>query len=154
MRDRRFVAVHRGGPLSLEHHRLLMGWARDCALHVLPLFGEPVDERLIRALEVAQAWQRGEVKVGVAMRAAVQSHAAAREAANPSAVAVARAVGHAVATAHMADHSLGAPWYGLKAVKAAGQSVELERVWQDEQIPLEVRELVLSGLDDKGLVLV
>jgi hypothetical protein len=151
MRDRRFVAAHRGGPLSLEHHRLLMGWARHCALHVLPLFGEPVDERLSRALEVAQAWQLGKVSVGGAMKAAVQSHAAAREASTPMAVAVARAVGHAVATAHMADHALGPAWYGLKAVKAAGQSVELERAWQDEQIPMEIRALVLSARGDRRI---
>jgi hypothetical protein len=69
----------------------------------------------------------------------------AREWANPVAVAAARAVGQAVATVHMADHSLGAAEYALKAVKAAGGSVELERTWQDEQLPAEVRELVLSA---------
>jgi hypothetical protein len=40
-----------------------------------------------------------------------------------TAIAVARSVGHAVATAHIADHSLGAAWYALKAVKSAGKSI-------------------------------
>lgn len=145
MRDQRFVAVHRGGPLSLEHHRLLMGWAHDCAGHVLALFGFDIDERLLAALKTAKAWQHGETSVGAARNASVAAHAVARESLTPSAIAVARAVGHAVATAHMADHSLGAAWYALKAVKAASQSIEPERDWQNEQIPDEIKELVLSA---------
>ena len=34
MRDRRFVAVHRGGPLDRERHRLLAVWAAECAEHL------------------------------------------------------------------------------------------------------------------------
>ena len=153
MRDQRFIAVHRGGLLSLEHHRLLIRWAHDCAEHVLPLFGPVPDERLRHALRVAKAWEGGQASVGEARKASVEAHAAAREvareASNPSAIAVARAVGHAVATAHMADHALGPAWYALKAVEAAGQSVEAERIWQDEQIPAEIRELVLSARQSK-----
>jgi hypothetical protein len=149
MRDKRFVAVHRGGPLSLEHHRLLMGWAHDCAEHVLPLFGDQIDERLRTALLTAKAWQRGENSVGDARNASVAAHMVARETTASSAIATARAVGQAVATAHMADHSLGAAWYALKAVKSAGQATELERNWQNEQIPDEIKELVLSAREDK-----
>jgi len=63
-----------------------------------------------------------------------------------SAIAAARAAGHAVATAHMADHSLGPVIYGQKAIEAAGGSIDLERVWQLEHLPKEVRELVVSAL--------
>jgi hypothetical protein len=150
MRDRRFVAVHRGGLLSLEHQRLLMRWAHDCAQHVLPLFGDTeLDERLRHALETAQAWERGETSVGAAMKASVGAHAVARAASSPSATFVARAVGQAVATAHMADHSLGAAWYALKAVKSAGQAIEVERIWQDQHTPPEIAELVSSAREDK-----
>jgi hypothetical protein len=149
MRDQRFVAVHHGGSLSLEHHRLLIAWAQTCAEHVLPLFGDDIDERLLAVLKTAKAWQRGEISVGDARKASVAAHAVAREMTAPSGIAVARAVGHAVATAHMADHSLGAAWYALKAVKFAGQSIELERIWQNEQIPNEVKALVLSAREDK-----
>ena len=45
----------------------------------------------------------------------------------------------------MADHSLGAALYALKAVKNAGGSVIEERKWQDEQLPLEIRDLVLTA---------
>lgn len=37
MRDARFIVEHRRGPLSLADHRALMGWARECASHVLRL---------------------------------------------------------------------------------------------------------------------
>jgi hypothetical protein len=115
---------------------------------VLPLLQGDVDPRLETALDVADAWARGEVPTGAAMRASVQAHAAARDAkASGDAVteAVARACGQAVATAHMADHSLGGAWYALKAVKRAGGSLEDERAWQDAQTPLEVKALVLEA---------
>src|SRR6476619_6497188 len=108
MRDRRFVAVHRGGPLDKARHMMLASWAADCAERVLPLFEEcSSDDRPRRAIETARAWARGEVPVGAAQKAAVKAHAAARSVTNEAAVAAARAAGHAVATAHMAEHSLG-----------------------------------------------
>jgi len=36
MRDKRFIAEHRDGPLKKEQHRLLIKWACDCAENVLP----------------------------------------------------------------------------------------------------------------------
>jgi hypothetical protein len=147
MRDRRFVAVHRGGPLDRERHRLLATWAAACAEQVLPNFTAcSPDDRPRRAIEVARAWGRGQISVGEAMRAAQEAHAAAREAPNKSAAAAARAAGHAVATAHMADHSLGAALYALKSVEAAGASVDPVRAWQLDQLPDPMRELVISAL--------
>jgi hypothetical protein len=49
----------------------------------------------------------------------------------------------------MADHSLGASLYALKAVEAAGASADVERAWQVEQLPDEVRELVVSAMDSR-----
>ncbi len=144
MRDRRFVAEHRGGPLKKEQHYQLMEWACGCSEHVLPLSGKKAD-RLENALNVAKAWAQGKASVGDARKASVAAHAAARESSGPGAAAVARSVGHAVATAHMADHSLGAAWYALKAVKNAGKPVDEERKWQDGRLPPEIRELVLSA---------
>jgi hypothetical protein len=144
MRDRRFVAVHRGGPLDAARHRLLAAWAADCAEHVLSLFKEcSPDDRPQRAVEMAKAWARGEVSVGDAQKAAVGAHAAARDVTRKSASAAARAAGHAVATAHMADHCLGASTYALKAVEA---SADIERTRQVEQLPDEVRELIVSAM--------
>lgn len=149
MRDRRFIAAHRGGPLQKEQHRQLMLWACRCAEHVLPLLGEAVDERLKNAMVVAKQWAAGNTSTGEAMQASVAAHAVAKASADPVAIAVARAVGHAVATAHMADHSLGGALYALKALKLAGKSIDAERKWQRAQLPSAVRELVLSAMTEK-----
>ena len=146
MRDHRLIAVHRGGPLTLEHHRQLITWAADCAEHVLPLAGNlSNDQCLLEAIKVARAWAKGEVPVGTAQKASLGAHATAREALTPTATAVARAVGQAVATAHMADHSLGGALYALKAIEADGQPMDLEYHWQLQQLPLELRTLVFSA---------
>ena len=152
MRDKRFIAEHRGGSLKKEQHYQLIKWACDCAEHVLHLFGEKIDVRLINALNVAKEWKQGNASVGDARKASVGAHAVARESSNQTAISVARSVGHAVATAHMADHSLGAAWYALKAVKHAGESIDAERKWQDEQLPSEIKELVLTARKTRKLI--
>lgn len=157
MRDERFKANHRGGPLSLQRHHLLAAWAADCAEHVLPLFNNqhPKDNRPRKAIEAARAWSRGEITVGAARTAATAAHAAAREAHDGAARYVARATGHAVATAHMADHAPGAAVYALKAIQAATDNqnedtaVAQEHNWQKEHLPEEIRELILSTFEQK-----
>ncbi|MFX1451629.1 MAG: putative immunity protein [Promethearchaeota archaeon] len=151
MRDIRFIAEHRGGPLKKEQHYQLIKWACDCAENVLHLFGEKIDERLKNALNVAKEWKQGIASVGDARKASLSAIAVANESSNPTAIAVARSVGHAVATAHMADHSLGAALYALKAVKHAGKSIDAERKWQDEQLPSEIKELVLTARKRKKI---
>jgi hypothetical protein len=142
MRDRRFVAVHRGGLLSKEHHSLLMSWAYACTTHVLGYFGQPkIDERLNEALRVAKAWERGAFSVGDARKASMAAIAVASENTNPASIAL--------ATAHMADHSLRAADYALKAIKISGQSVNAERKWQDERLPLGIKDLILSVRNGK-----
>jgi hypothetical protein len=145
MRDKRFIAEHRGGLLTKKHHRQLMIWACICTEHVLPLLGGTLDDRLKNALLIAKEWANGNTTVGEAMKASVGAHAVARELTNPTSIAVARAVGQAVASAHMADHSLGAAIYSLKAIKSAGKSMETERKWQNEQLPLEIKGIVLTA---------
>lgn len=145
MRDKRFITEHRGGPLKKEQHHELIQWASDSAKHVLYLFGEPVDPRLLNALKVAGDWKEGSASVGDARNASLEAIVVAKESSNPTQTMVARSVGHAVATAHMADHSIVAAWYALKAVKNADKSIDNERRWQDNQLPPEIRGLVLSA---------
>jgi hypothetical protein len=151
MRDKRFIAEHRGGPLKREQHYQLIQWACECAEHVLYLLGEKIDERLKNALKMAQQWKQGNASVGNARKASLDSIAIARESSNLTTIAVARSIGHAVATAHMADHSLGAALYALKAVKNAGKSIDAERKWQDEQLPPEIKELVLTARQSRKI---
>ena len=149
MRDIRFIAEHRGGLLTKEKHGQLINWACDCAENVLPLFGEKLDGRLKNALLIAKEWAKGNASVGDARNASIKAIAVANESSNPIAIAVARSVGHAVATAHMADHSLGAALYALKAVKNAGKSIDTERKWQNEQLPSGIIELVITSRSKK-----
>jgi hypothetical protein len=144
MRDKRFIAEHRGGLLRKKQHYLLMEWARSCAKHVTHLLGKAIDARLERALDVAMRWKKGNASVGDARKASIDAIRAARELSEPVAAAVTRSAGHAVATAHMADHSIGAAWYALRAVKNAGGSIDYERQWQDRHLPVSIRDLVTS----------
>ena len=144
MRDNRFIAEHRGGLLTKKHHHQLMIWACICAEHVLPLLDGTLDERLKNALLIAREWANGNTTAGEAMKASAGAHAVARVLTDPTSIAVARAVGQAVASAHMADHSLEAAIYALKAIKSAGKSIVTERKWQNEQLPLEIKEIVLT----------
>jgi hypothetical protein len=129
-----FITEHRGGPLTMENHRNLMKWAIECAEHVLTLIDNEIDERLLYALDVAKEWENGNVSTGVAMKASLGAHEVARESEDRVSKAIARAIGQAVATAHMADHSLGAAFYGLKAVKLANKNVDIEKDWQIKKL--------------------
>ncbi len=133
-RDPRFMTLRRGGTLSDANHHLLALWAAACAEHVLPLFEavQPLDPRPRRAVEQARAWTRGESTMTQARSAA----------------------GYAAAVAHVAAHELGAAAYAIKAARAAAPKGEGEQAgrqecqWQREQLPDEIRELVL---DDQRL---
>jgi len=154
-RDPRFVTVRRGGTLKDADHRLLAVWAATCAEHVLHFFEQahPGDGRPRLAIGEARAWVRGEITMTEARTAAFAAHDAAREASGAAREA-ARAAGHAVAVAHMADHELGAAAYAIRAVRAAADPDDCDEAgraecrWQHEQIPFEIRELVL---DDERL---
>ena len=147
MRDRRFVAEHRGGPLARDSHVFLARWAADCAERVLHLFSRCSDDiRPQHALDIARAWARGEVKTGEAMKASLAAHSAARRVKDKTAIAAARAAGQAVATAHCADHSMGALLYALKALEASGSPSGSELRLQLAKLPEHLREPVASGI--------
>jgi len=154
-RDPRLVTLRRGGTLKDDDHRLLALWAATCAEHVLHFFEQahPGDGRPRLAIGEARAWVRGEITMTAARTAAFAAHDAAREASGAAREA-ARAAGHAVAVADMADHELGAAAYAIRAVRAAADPDDRDEAgraecrWQHEQIPFEIRELVL---DDERL---
>jgi len=156
MRDKRFIAVHRGGQLTKDNQKKLIGWAISCSEHVLPMFGDTVDKQLTHAIVVAKEWEKGKCTTGEAIKSAREVHALAKKLTNPVSIAIARSIGHAVATAHMADHSLGGALYALKAVKLMGKSLDAERAWQLHELkklPPEIVDLVLVTMKvkEKGL---
>jgi hypothetical protein len=144
MRDKRFIAEHRGGSLKKEQHKQLMIWACQCVEHVLPLVEKTVQLRLTFAIETAYQWTKGLATVGDARKASLDVIAVANKLTDPKEIAIARAVGHAVATAHMSDHSIRAADYALKALKHAGISIDSEREFQNKLLPTEIIELVIS----------
>lgn len=147
MRDRRWVAEHRGGDLPMSQHRLLMRWACDVAEHLLgELAREMEDDRPRQAIVVGRLWAEGRVKTGVAMKAAVAAHAAAREAVLPEWVFVARATGHAAATAHAADHSMGAMIYAIKAWRARGENPQPFWKMHRLSMPKDWRTWLMEGV--------
>jgi hypothetical protein len=155
VRDPRFVTIRRGGTLDDAHHRLLAVWAATCAAHVLHLFesAEPSDPRPRHAIEQIRAWSRGEVTMSESRSAGGHAMAAARGLSGAARYA-AFAAGQAGAVAHVAAHELGAAAYAIKAARAAAaadeavQAARLECRWQREQLPDEIRDLVL---DDQRL---
>lgn len=153
MRDKRFIAEHRGGHLTKEQHKQLILWACKCVENILPLFTKPIDKRLTNAIIIAKDWTKDMASVRDARNASFDAIAVANELKDPIKIAVARSVGHAVATAHMADHSLRAAEYALKAVKLADKSSDNERKWQDKNLSPNIIELVLSTRDNQKIKL-
>ena len=130
-----------------QEHRLLTVWASDCAEHVLPYFEEtyPEDNRPRKAIEAARAWERGDLPMVDARKAAFASHAAARAANNAAAQAAARAAGHAAATAHVADHARHAAAYAIKAATTSAITSNIataESDWQYQHLPERLRSIL------------
>ena len=153
--DPRLVTIRRGGTLTDADHQLIALWAADCTEHVLHYFEQvrPGDERPRRAIELARAWSRGEVRMMVARAAAGHANGAARDLSGAARKA-AHSAGQAGAVPHVAAHGLGAAAYAILAVREASPAEEREATgqrecqWQRAQLPREIRELVL---DDQRL---
>lgn len=154
-RDPRFVTIRRGGTLTDDHHHLLAIWAADCAQHVLHFFedAQPDDDRPRNAIEQVRAWARGEISMTQSRSAGGHAMGAARDLSG-SARFAAYSAGQAAVVAHVAAHELGAAAYAIKAVRASAlpderdEAGRIECQWQREQLPDEIRELVL---DDQRL---
>lgn len=155
VRDLRLVTIRRGGTLTDADHHLLALWAASCAEHVLDLFeaARPADRRPGRAIEHARAWARGEIPMSQARAAGGHAMAAARDLSGAPRHA-AYAAGQAAVVAHVAAHELGAAAYAIKAARAAAPTGQAEIArrreceWQRDQLPEQIRELVL---DDQRL---
>ncbi|MDN6134170.1 MAG: hypothetical protein L0J03_08705 [Brevibacterium sp.] len=149
VRDPAMVTARRGGTLSNDDHRLLALWAADCAEHGVHLVEceVPGDTRVRDAVDAARAWADGTMPMmqaravgGHAMGAARPLRGAARFAAY--------AAGQAACVGHVAEHDLGAAAYAIKAARGANPEDPAagrhERDWQREQLPDQVRRLVLA----------
>jgi hypothetical protein len=134
-----------------QEHRALARWAADCAEHVFPIFEcmYPQDDRPRKAIQAARAWERGDLMMADARKAAFAAHAAARAADHPAAKAAARAAGHAAATAHIAGHARHAAAYAVKAAETNGIVAEAESDWQLQRLPEHLRPILFPILKEK-----
>lgn len=151
VRDPRLVTIRRGGTLTDADHQALALWAATCAERVLPLFEaeQPGDDRPRSAIAHVRGWVRGEVPMMVSRAAGGHAMGAARPLRGPARFA-AYAAGQAACVAHVAEHDLGAAAYAIKAAAAAvpagerAATMSSECQWQREQLPAELRDLVLE----------
>jgi hypothetical protein len=128
------------GLVKKTSHKALAIWANDCVEHVIQYFEEeyPEDNRPRKAIETLNSWiNTGVLKMADIRRAALASHAAAREVGeNNAARSAARAAGQAVATVHVPAHSISAANYALQAIYRAANppdsdtAIAKERTWQ------------------------
>jgi hypothetical protein len=116
--------------IGKQDHRTLVLWALDTGKEILEIYNTafPGDPRPSQALEAAEAWSRGVIKMPIAKIAARQTHEAARDAKSAkgtlalgdskieAAVAAAHAMGQIIGVVHVATHS---PAYAAYAVQAA-----------------------------------
>ena len=104
--------------IQLQNHRTLVMWALDCAKVPLKQFeAKYPDERRPRiCLELCEDWARGRIKMPIAKRAILGSHAVAKEINDSEYGALCHAIGHAGATVHVETHALGLAFYELTAI--------------------------------------
>jgi hypothetical protein len=152
MRDKNWVLEHRGGSLKIDQQKQLMKWSIECVNHLLPLLNNNINEKITNAITVGNNWITGKATTGDAIKSAREILKYVRTLDNELEIAITRAAGQAVATAHMADHSMGPVYYGIKAIKINGGSIDSEIKWQIGQLPNNIRELVVNGLKNKGII--
>jgi hypothetical protein len=144
--------------LTDANHHLLALWAAICAEHVLHFFeSTTTDSRPRHAIEETRAWVKGEITMMQARAAGGNAMGAARNLKGAARFA-AYASGQTAVVAHIAAHELGAAAYAIKAVQAAASNDNPAKAgreecqWQREQLPDEIRELVLDDQRIRNVV--
>lgn len=104
--------------IEIQNHRTLVMWALDSAKLPLTQFEAkyPAELRPRTCLELSEAWARGKVKMSIAKRAILDSHAVAKVIDDSECGALCHAIGHAGATVHVETHAIGLPFYELTAL--------------------------------------
>jgi hypothetical protein len=116
--------------LGRQDHRTLVLWALETGQEILTVFTQtfPEDPRPSLALQAAEAWSRGEIKMPMAKRAAKETHEAAKDAKATkgtldiddskisAAVAAAHAMGQVIGVVHVGTHSTAYAAYAVQAL--------------------------------------
>lgn len=101
-----------------QNHRVMALWAFDFARESVAELEEkyPQEKRPREALEAAEDWACGKIKMGLAQRKILDCHAFAKEIEDRADIAVCHAIGQACAVVHTAGHAIGYPIYDLTAI--------------------------------------
>ena len=101
-----------------QSHRTMVLWALDLAGESVAELEEkyPDEPRPREALEAAQAWAAGDIKMRLAQRKILDCHAFAKDLDSKEDIALCHAVGQACAVVHTAGHAMGYPMYELSAI--------------------------------------
>lgn len=104
--------------IEAQNHRTLVMWALDCGQIPLVQFEAkyPDETRPRVCLDLCDDWARGKIKMSVAKRAILDSHAVAKEIDDNEYGAICHGIGHAGATVHVGTHAIGLPIYELTAI--------------------------------------
>lgn len=119
--------------IETQSKETLSHWAVDYSSKVLlPIWNEyfPNDSRPGEALEAANEWWDGKIKLPQAKGIILKCHEAAREAeGSPATQAAARAIGQSASTIHSVRHCVGLAFYGALAVVYHQNGTDL--LWEE-----------------------
>lgn len=101
-----------------QSHRTMVLWALDLAAESVAKLEEkyPDEPRPREALEDAQAWAEGKIKMRLAQRKILDCHAFAKEIDSKEDIALCHAIGQACAVVHTAGHAIGYLMYELSSI--------------------------------------
>lgn len=101
-----------------QNHRVMALWAFDFALESIIKIEEkyPGEKRPREALEAAEDWAAGKIKMLPVQRKILDCHAFAKEIDCKEDIAVCHSIGQACAVVHTAGHAIGYPIYDLTAI--------------------------------------
>lgn len=101
-----------------ENHRIMVLWALDLAGESVANLEEkyPGEKRPREAVEAAQDWAFGKIKMRLVQRKILDCHAFAKEIDCKEDIAVCHAIGQACAVVHTVGHAIGYPIYDLTSI--------------------------------------
>ena len=128
-----------------------MLWALELAADAVAALEQrdPEETRPRAALEGAEAWAAGRMKMPQARRLILDCHALAKELTDPADIALCHAVGQACAVVHTPGHALGLPMHELTAlIRRHGLAGSRDAVEKRLRVYADHLRFHLSGADD------
>jgi len=101
-----------------QDHRTMALWALDLAAESVAALEEkyPDEKRPGEALEAAQDWAAGKIKMRQTQRKILDCHALAKELESKEDIAICHAIGQVCGVVHTREHATGYPIYDLTAI--------------------------------------